>query len=280
MLPDNNLDKINGAFVAEHFTFDSATFPTRGAHYHNGYEFYLYLGNEPMTYLIGSHSYRINKYDLVFIDQETYHHCIYHNQTVERYLVQFTENVLNVVNQRKLVEEALQQFRHSPVMRFKENITQKIICLMEELIPLSSGKNSLLSDIALIYFVLTIKDYCDQQFQETIVPIPANSSKIMDIINYLLKNYDQKISLDELAERFFMSKYYMCRIFRETMGQSIIDYLNERRLIEAARLLISSHLTVLEISLKVGFNNAAHFNTLFKRRFGKTPLQYRKSLQE
>ena len=66
------------------------------------------------------------------------------------------------------------------------------------------------------------------------------------------------------------------KYFKNTMGTSFIDYLNEYRLTMASRLLLSSESSILDIAAEVGFDNLSYFNRIFKKRFEMTPSAYRK----
>ena len=66
------------------------------------------------------------------------------------------------------------------------------------------------------------------------------------------------------------------KYFKNTMGTSFIEYLNEYRLTMASRLLISSESSILAIAEEVGYENLSYFNRTFKKRFGMTPRDYRK----
>jgi AraC-like DNA-binding protein len=115
--------------------------------------------------------------------------------------------------------------------------------------------------------------------------IPEDNSKelltssdrhIYEIVNFINKEYINKITLDALADRFFISKYYLCRMFKKTMGLSIIEFINTKRISETAFLLQNTNKAISEIAISVGFNSQAFFIKLFKRIYGMTPMQYRK----
>ena len=69
------------------------------------------------------------------------------------------------------------------------------------------------------------------------------------------------------------------KYFKNTMGTSFIDYLNEYRLTMASRLLISSASSILDIAAEVGFDNLSYFNRVFKQKYSMTPRQFRKESQ-
>ena len=66
------------------------------------------------------------------------------------------------------------------------------------------------------------------------------------------------------------------KYFKNTMGTSFSEYLNEYRLTMASRLLVSSDSSILDIAAEVGYENLSYFNRTFKKRFEMTPREYRK----
>ena len=75
---------------------------------------------------------------------------------------------------------------------------------------------------------------------------------------------------------------HISRAFHKYLGMTLTDYINQRRLEQAAALLVRSDLSILEVALNVGFQNASHFYRLFQQHYDQTPLSYRrkhKSLQ-
>ena len=109
---------------------------------------------------------------------------------------------------------------------------------------------------------------------------PLKSKKTLDkmkvVLKYVENNYADKISIADIADVAGFSESHFMRYFKETMGTSFVDYLNDYRLTMAARLLQSSDSSVLSISGEVGFESLSYFNRAFKKHYGMTPLQYRK----
>jgi YesN/AraC family two-component response regulator len=101
--------------------------------------------------------------------------------------------------------------------------------------------------------------------------------RVSEIINYINTHYGEKMTLDFLANRFFIDKYYLCRIFKKISGMTVVEYMNYKRLIEAKKLIETSEHSISAISNLVGFQNQNHFNLLFKRLYGYTPSQIRAS---
>lgn len=83
------------------------------------------------------------------------------------------------------------------------------------------------------------------------------------------------ISLDEMAEQLHVNKYYMCHLFREKTGVSIMRYRNSRRLQLSKELLITTDLSIAEIADRSGFNTVSYFGESFKRQERLSPGEYR-----
>jgi AraC-like DNA-binding protein len=98
------------------------------------------------------------------------------------------------------------------------------------------------------------------------------------VIEYIHKNYNKRISLDEIAKISGYSKYHFCRIFKKLSENTVIDYVNAIRIEKAKQLLKNSTLTIMEISYEVGFSHISHFNRNFKRIVGVTPSAYCKNM--
>lgn len=97
------------------------------------------------------------------------------------------------------------------------------------------------------------------------------------VIAYLHAHYDESLSLDQLAEHFYISSTYLCRIFKQTTGFTLVEYLQDVRVQQARAYLRETNWKVTSIAEKTGFDSIAHFGRVFKHLTGHTPLQYRKN---
>ena len=104
---------------------------------------------------------------------------------------------------------------------------------------------------------------------------PSNET-IEQVCAHLAANYRQKFSLPEVAAKCYLSPYYLSRLFRRVTGQSIVDYLNNRRIEAAQKLLETTELSISAIAEQTGFASAAHFRRVFREVMDISPLQYRK----
>ncbi|WP_400191414.1 helix-turn-helix domain-containing protein [Hymenobacter sp. B81] len=95
---------------------------------------------------------------------------------------------------------------------------------------------------------------------------------------YLDQHYAEPPGLSELARHFGTNDCTLKKGFREQFGTTVFGYVARKRLSEAHQLLVQTTEPVQEVAARVGFGNAAHFATVFKRHFGLSPLQVRRGL--
>lgn len=128
------------------------------------------------------------------------------------------------------------------------------------------------SQLFMLFFILFNK--CIQK------EVPQKNFKSLEkmklILKYIENHYMDKITISDIAEETGLSQSHFMKYFKNTMGTSFIDYLNEYRLTMASRLLVSSDSSILDIASEVGFDNLSYFNRIFKKRFLQTPSAYRK----
>lgn len=103
-----------------------------------------------------------------------------------------------------------------------------------------------------------------------------NMDHISNVITYIEEHLNEDIDLETIAEALFYSKYHLHRMFTSTTGLTIHDYMQRRRLSEAAKLLIFSERSILEIALIAGYESQQAFTSIFKEMYKQTPYQYRK----
>lgn len=110
----------------------------------------------------------------------------------------------------------------------------------------------------------------------------AISKKRMELVsvkNYMDEHYVEKITLDDLEAQFFINKYYLLKIFKETYGVTISSYLISRRITRAKQLLRFTQMTIDEVGCAVGMDGAGYFSRMFKKSEGISPKKYRKQWQ-
>lgn len=112
------------------------------------------------------------------------------------------------------------------------------------------------------------------------VPDEKNINKdvIQEIQNFICCHYAENISLNSLAEQFYLHPNYLSRLFKEKTGHNFVEYLTEIRMEKVKELLRSSNKKIIEICDMTGYDNPRYFSKVFKQYTGMTPREYRDNL--
>ena len=104
----------------------------------------------------------------------------------------------------------------------------------------------------------------------------SKDERINSIINYIQENY-LTVTLDDLSQQFYLSKPYLSKYIKEKSGMTFGENVKRIRLNKASTLLRNGNMKVEKVAEAAGYQNVEHFNILFKKKYGMTPVQYRSS---
>lgn len=107
--------------------------------------------------------------------------------------------------------------------------------------------------------------------------IDTADQRLLQIIDYMEKNYDQMITLEEVAKKYFLSTSYFSRYFKQKMGMGFSRYLMNIRLGHSMKDLLYSDDSISQIAMNNGFPNTKSFSAFFKEMYEMTPHEYRKT---
>lgn len=257
-------------------------FNMRTKHSHAHYEIYYLLSGE-RYYFIDDRIYHVNQGDIIFIPSNVVHRTTAaNNGEHERTVVYFQDQLLTDLAPELKKHPIIMNcfYRDSKVLRLKlvdqttvENILTKLVAEAA-----NSQPDSLLYQKALLIELLVIVNRLwpteDDPSLDSLNPI---HEKIHKIVRYICDNYATKITLTELSEQFYISQFYLSRMFKEVTGLTLIEYLNTVRIKEAQSLLQETDHSITEIAGLVGYDNQTYFGRMFKRNTGMTPRDYRKN---
>lgn len=102
--------------------------------------------------------------------------------------------------------------------------------------------------------------------------------EVREVIDYLIRHLDTKITLEPIANHVNLNESHMSRLFKSETGKTIVNYLNELRMERARELLKNPDLTVKAVAEGVGIPDPFYFNRLFRRTYGQSPTDYKKSI--
>ncbi|AGY81948.1 AraC family transcriptional regulator [Carnobacterium inhibens] len=234
----------------------------------NSYLFMIVLSGKGTFTYNGEISY-LKTNDIVFVDcKKKYSHRSSSTDPWELIWVHF--NGHHVENYYKLISKKVNSiiFNSSLSFDFKNILLQ--------LIELASNENTI-SELLSSNFLNTL---VTQALTIEKLDIKNNriisSEKINQIKQYIDKNFQQKLALDNLAKEFYISKYYMTREFKKNYGITIHNYIVNKRITLAKELLRFTDKSIGEISQLCGIIDNSYFNKVFQKNESISPSEYRK----
>ncbi|RJE88721.1 response regulator [Paenibacillus sp. 1011MAR3C5] len=106
-------------------------------------------------------------------------------------------------------------------------------------------------------------------------PVDRHIEIVNEVCNIIQKNYGQVISIDVLAELIFLSPNYLRTIFKDVTGKTLLEYVTQIRMEQACLMLQETNIRIHEIAKQVGYESPSYFGSVFFKRTGLTPNQYR-----
>ena len=103
-----------------------------------------------------------------------------------------------------------------------------------------------------------------------------DTERLNKVMNFITDNYTEEINIEEIADLANLSKSSFCRYFKSRTHKTFSQFLNEVRILNACKLLITSEKTITQICYNTGYNNISHFNRQFKIITGLTAKEYQK----
>jgi YesN/AraC family two-component response regulator len=247
-------------------------------HSHLSYELYYMLAGD-RYYFIEDRTYHVQQGDMILIEPHQLHRTI--NATSESH-----ERVL--INFRySFIEDMLAQLDYNPLPMFgahrllkldikeQSQVEAIMLKLLKERKQEETGFEGYTKLLLLELLLLLLRHTRQTATKQAEYPNSLHR-KVSDIVKYINMQYDQPLSLTQLAGQFHMSPYYLSRIYKEVTGFTLVEYVNQVRIKEAQRLLLTTAHNVTAITEMVGFDSSTHFGRVFKAVAGISPLQYRK----
>lgn len=242
-------------------------FPT--FHYHNCYEIYI-LKSGIRTLIIDSNVYVTTDYDVAMIKPGEIHRS-FGDTPYSGICVNFTDSYLLKFFTKNAVNELLSCFT-KPIISIDEHGIKEIEAYQKLTIENPNRKYIYLS------MILDILHTYSEKIEHK-NPL-SYESELSPIMRYLNENYMDISNLEQVSSALYMSKNYLCALFKKQTGMTIIYYLNSLRINKACTKLQKSNKPIHDIGIECGFESNAYFNRVFKKFMGTTPSEFRKKAQQ
>lgn len=249
-------------------------------HHHDFYEIYLFLSGD-VSYTIESRNYSLMPGDLLIISPQELHRPIITPAKAPYERIVLWVNAA-FLNQFSTAQTDLAQCfdttreNHSNLLRPSSNARVHITQLMDTMIE-ESANEKYGGDILAVSTLLQLLVYVNRIAVRTGAEHHETTDKsapiVTDVLNYINEHYSEDLSLDELAARFFISKYHLSHEFNRLVGTSVYRYIMQKRLIIAKQLL-SDGVSPTGVYIRCGFGDYANFYRAFKTEYSISPKEY------
>ncbi len=254
---------------------DTGPVKRTGLHSHPYYEFYFFLeGNVELS--ISRNNYRLSYGDIFFVPPNTAHGVFVKDFDVpyrrfDLWLsVPFFNHMIEVSPDLNYFPELIKKescyLIHTERTAFSL-ILNRLYSIIEEQKGNRFGKDTriliLISDLG-----LTVNRLAYEQFNK---PIPERQDSLYkNICTYIDNNIDEELTLDRIANHFFLSKYYLSHVFKDNIGISIHRYITKRRLTMCHDAIIAG-IPASQVCQLHGFDDYSSFYRAFKKEYGLSP---------
>lgn len=248
-------------------------------HWHTGAEIIMPLDNL-YTVIVNDRKYVLDPGDILVIPPGELHEIIAPDWG-ERIIIQFDfsmfynlygfDSTMHLLRPSYVITAAQHKDLHS-------SLREILLGMKEEYFGHSVLKEASAYALLIQFFVLIGRNALigEQPSRETKRhKYHKNIDTFIKVCNYMNEHCTEDIQVEELAKLAGFSKFHFTRLFKQFLGVSYYDYLNQHRIMHAESLLIDPNMSVTEVAMRSGFGSLATFNRVFKSFKRCTPTQYK-----
>ena len=263
----------------EIFHYRDAKFEGVPVHQHDFYEVYYFIGGS-VEYSVEGRTYELKTGDLLLINPLELHQprIAPDQQDYERIVLWINKNYLSELcfNKTSLTRcFDSSQPDHTNLLRPTKIQQSYISAMLDELITENTSDGyavEIASEAILLRFLVELNRLTIDS-SSALRKDEASSSIIPDVLEYINKHFCEKLTLNEIADEFFVSKYYLSHAFNNVVGTSVHRYIVLKRLIHAKQMLLSG-IKSTTAATNCGFNDYAGFYRAFTAEYGVTPTEF------
>lgn len=238
-------------------------------HWHNCIEIFLVLSGK-LIITVENETYHLLEDDIILINCGQMHEI----QNCENVVVTLQ---INPAYYKKGLESGAYFLCNSALYhnKMKFNELKRIIAKMIYVQYNDKEDNELLTlSFSYQLLLILIKNFKSNEERST-QAVSKSLQRLDGIIQYLSENYADDITLEQIAEREYLSPSYLSHYFKTNMGVTFFNYLTGIRMNHAVNDLLTTNLTIEQIAINNGFANSRYFVNTFKKQFGMLPRQFR-----
>ena len=248
-----------------------------GFHFHDFHKILLLMkGN--VSYCVEGRTYDLQADDIVFVPAGEVHRPVLHDTAIyERIIIYISKDYLNTYRTDNydlaqcLIEAHQKQSHVLRVPAFGTTKLGQIVRELEQSLDSNEYANELYHNLLFLEFMIQLNRVAIHDGIEYLSNSSSNK-KMIDVIDYLNEHLTDDLSIDFLAETFYLSRYYLMHAFKEETGYTIGNYLSTKRLL-LARDRIRQGEPITNVCYECGFRNYSTFSRAYKKNFGCSPRE-------
>lgn len=253
---------------------------TMNMHIHDCYEIYYSISGGKQ-FLIDNKTYNISPGDLFFINQYESHHLTQiDKEEHERIVISIHPDFLKKLSTKNTPMDYCFSYRgedFSHRISLDKEQQQRFMYYIHKLTSISGYAEDVMERAVFTEFMVQLNKIFYSKLQiveEDIITADYQyDEQVKEILEYINQNIASPITIEQLSNQFFLSKSYICRIFKQGTGTTINKYLTARR-ISIAKSLLSDGMFVYEVYEKCGFRDYSNFLKSFTKAVGVSPKKY------
>ena len=248
-----------------------------GFHFHDFHKILLLMkGN--VSYCVEGRTYDLQADDIVFVPAGEVHRPVLHDTAIyERIIIYISKDYLNTYRTDNydlaqcLIEAHQKQSHVLRVPAFGTTKLGQIVRELEQSLDSNEYANELYHNLLFLEFMIQLNRVAIHDGIEYLSNSSSNK-KMIDVIDYLNEHLTDDLSIDFLAETFYLSRYHLMHAFKEETGYTIGNYLSTKRLL-LARDRIRQGEPITNVCYECGFRNYSTFSRAYKKNFGCSPRE-------
>ena len=247
-------------------------------HHHDFYEVYLLLRGQ-VSYIVENHLYKMRPGDILLISPLELHQAriAADAEPYERFVLWIARSYLeHLSTPRTSLTRCFDTSvaTHTNLLRVGGAKGAQMRASIERLCGLRNSKDygsDLLAQSALVELMIGLNRAAEERGDSR--PLGTSDQVVDAVLHYINEHYSETMTLDQLAEKFFISKYHLLRKFDAQVGTTVHRYILQKRLLNAKQLLAGG-VPPNEVCQYCGFGDYANFYRAFKAEYNQTPRQY------
>ncbi|WP_315117394.1 AraC family transcriptional regulator [uncultured Clostridium sp.] len=280
-----SIEKTKRGYLKEDFLFFNLKDQKKNEiefHYHDFNKIIIFISGE-VTYMIEGKSYKLKPWDVLLVGKNDLHlPIISSTMPYERMILWLNPLFLekhNRDNSDLLSCFQLASERKLNLIRLSSkdiNLLKKNLTDLEESMKDTDFGSTILRNTLFLQFMIKINRlFLGIDISKNINDIKCNPV-IETILSFINSNLHKDLSIDILAEKVYLNKYYLMHLFKKETGYTLYNYIQKKRLLKASDLIING-MSLGEVCDLCGFGDYSSFVRAFKKEFQLSPKQYYKS---